>query len=106
MLTRLRKSNNLMGTYTLEYLRSRNYGIITPVRIGNDYVAILSKRQLNNIATVSVLEETKIPLYNQHMDLMMGKRPNSVRQDLMQYRTMEIPLEFENNFRYYVYETY
>ena len=103
MHIRIKECNNFPGVYNYGYISRLGFGYATPLRLGNKYCIVLSRTELPKINTVEIVEEIDKPLYKQHMDLMMGKRP-SKRVMTTNYRAMYINPEDINKYRYNIYE--
>lgn len=104
MHIRIKECNNFPGVYNYDYISRLGFGYVTPLRLGNKYCIVLSRTKLPKINAVTILEEVDKPLYQQHMDLMVGKRP-SKRVMTTNYRVKYINPEDLMRHRYHIYET-
>lgn len=96
----------MTGSYTLHYLvESCGFGNFFKLRGTNKVIAIYgSMGPMVNIHRVHIVIEKDKPLYKQHMDMMMGKRPTKM-VDTKSYFVDKIILSETNaHIRAEVYE--
>lgn len=103
---RIQKSNMLTGVYTAYYL-ANSHGFTELFRLAgtNKIIAIHDTRYLTDgLKSVSIVTRKDKPLYKQHMDIMMGKRPTKDIQTKA-YRVERVIIDESNvHLRVEVYE--
>lgn len=102
----IKESNMCRGTFTHDYLASRGNCKFKFIRANGKSIAIAHRGELDNIrlVTVNIIEETKVPLWKQSMQLQMGKVPKSKIEDIRNYRVEPIREEMLKRYRFEVYE--
>lgn len=111
MLIRIKKSAVFNRGLTLPQLRSTFGGMsVKFFRTLDDRrmtIGVLNFGELNNVRVdgVSIIEEHKVPLYKQDMDLRMGKIPTRVTYTQRVTRVRELTVsEVENERSIVVFE--
>ena len=99
----IRECRKFQGTYSFDYIASLELGYMLPVRVGNRYCIIVSTNEIPKVYSITVVEKADKPLYKQHMDLMMGRRPTQ-NINRATYRPVYIRPEIVGKYRYYIYE--
>lgn len=100
----IQKVKELNGVFNAEFLMGR-YGINNFMQVGNKYVAIKTRQNRKIMAYESIIvrEICEKPLWEQHMELNMGRVPKPVVKQ-HNYRTRELEdIEIQRN-RFEVYE--
>ena len=94
------------GTFTHDYLASRGNCKFKFIRANGKSIAIAHQGQLDSIRipVVTIIEETKVPLWKQSMQLQMGRVPQQSIEDRRTYRVEPIKDEQLKRYRFEVYE--
>ena len=102
----IKESNMCSGTFTHDYLASRGNCQFKFIRANGKSIAIAHQGQLDSIRipVVTIIEETKVPLWKQSMQLQMGRVPQQSIEDRRTYRVEPIKDEQLKRYRFEVYE--
>lgn len=102
----IRKSNMSSGTFTYDYLTRRRNCKYKLIRANGKSIAIAHNGQLDNvqIPVVTIIEESKVPLWKQSMQLQTGRTPRQTVEDRRRYRTEQLKENQLNRYRFEVYE--
>jgi len=102
----IKESNMCSGTFTHDYLASHGNCKFKFIRANGKSIAIAHQGQLDSIRipVVTIIEETKVPLWKQSMQLQMGRVPQQSIEDRRTYRVEPIKDEQLKRYRFEVYE--
>jgi len=102
----IKESNMCSGTFTHDYLASRGNCKFKFIRANGKSIAIAHQGQLDSIRipVVTIIEETKVPLWKQSMQVQMGRVPQQSIEDRRTYRVEPIKDEQLKRYRFEVYE--
>lgn len=102
----IRKSNMANGAYTFNYLNNMRNCKFKFIRANGKSIAIQHNGQLDNmqIPVITIIEERKVPLWKQSMQLQTGRIPRQTVEDRRRYRTEQLKENQLNRYRFEVYE--